>query len=127
VAANWNVDHAQEVGGGGAILDLWYLKRLGPDALAPLSRLALHPLPSAYHDQIAWLRWRALDDLRRQQSTWRTWTERGQRQLDQAVAILPATAPAARFRSGDRTTDGELMPVLTPLPATPLAMPAKTG
>jgi hypothetical protein len=127
VAANWNVDHAQEVGGGGAILDLWYLKRLGPDALAPLSRLALHPLPSAYHDQIAWLRWRALDDLRRQQSTWRTWTERGQRQLDQAVAILPATAPTARFRSGDRTTDGELKPVLTPLPATPLAMPAKTG
>ncbi len=123
VAANWNLDHAQEVSGGGDSLDLWYLRRLGPDALAPLSRLALRPTPSVYHDQIAWLRWRALEDLRHQQGSWRTWTGRGQHQLDQAIDILPASSPAAYFRPGERTTSGYLKPAWAPPPATP----AKTG
>ena len=44
LAAQWNVRHAREVDGSGAVLDLCYLAELGPSSLLPLIELENGPL-----------------------------------------------------------------------------------
>ena len=87
-SAAWNVDHAREVGGRGAELDLCYLENFGDAGLVSLARLEQRDLPAAMKSNVAVLRSIAQDDLAKHQGDWRTWTWRGLRRL-QAARALP--------------------------------------
>ena len=96
VAAQWNVDHAREIGGDGPPLDLCYLNRLDDASIiTPLSELLNRPLAPANRDRVSWLRSLALTNLAARQSDWRDWTWRGQRRLDRATALYRALGPAS--------------------------------
>jgi len=105
-ASAWNIDHAGDVGGAGAPIDLCYLVRMGPSATVSLSRLAARRLPPALHDRVAWARAQSLANLTMDQSQWRGWTWRGQRRLTSALAILPPADARAGFAPGARDCDG---------------------
>ncbi|RYF88427.1 MAG: DUF4173 domain-containing protein, partial [Caulobacteraceae bacterium] len=60
IAADWNLRHAREMDGTGAALDVGYIERLGPSALAPLARLEQEPLPPGYQPTLSTLRLQAM-------------------------------------------------------------------
>jgi Domain of unknown function (DUF4173) len=108
VAAEWNIRHAREVGGGGSELDLCYLNYLNASALVPLTELETRPLTPAFRDRVAWIRYRVFTQLSVRQDHWRGWTLRGQRRLQRADALLPGRATLKRFAPGGRDCDGAL-------------------
>jgi hypothetical protein len=129
VAARWNVEHAREVGGQGAALDLCYLNQLGGPALLPLLALENHrDLQPAFRERVQVVRMRAYDALLKQQhddgaflATWR---------LEQANR-MPRSVRPVPLRDGPRDCDGSLFPsppqvefVPTPLPIATPAPPA---
>jgi len=94
VAAAWNVRHAREVGGRGAALDLCYLDRLGGSAAVSLVRLERISAPGLPSEQIAALREGVVEDLRAEQSDWRSWSLRGALRLAR-IEALQAGRPVA--------------------------------
>ena len=77
VAAEWNVRHAREVGGGGVQLDLCYLRDLGPSALLPLLELETRPtLPEPLRSRVVGVRTRLMERLAAAQADWHGWTLR---------------------------------------------------
>jgi hypothetical protein len=87
VAAEWNVTHAREVGGGAVPLDVCYLSSLGDAALVPLSELELRPLSPVLRDKVVRARDQAYRSLAVRQRQWRGWTWRGQRRLERSNAL----------------------------------------
>ncbi|WP_309646678.1 DUF4173 domain-containing protein [Phenylobacterium sp.] len=127
LAAAWNVRHAREVGGRGAELDFCYLAKLGDSALLPLLHLEQAKVPAAFRDQAAYVRANAMEELRLEQSHWRSWTWRGQRRLDRARGLL-AAHPTPPPLPGYRDCTAQLMPVsktagVSAAPAAPLTPP----
>ena len=119
VAAAWNVRHAREVGGQGAALDVCYLNDLGPSALVSLVELERASTSPELTDRVAWVRERALIDLRAQQADWRGWTVRDALRLERVRAFkrerpLVHSAPAYQ-----RDCDGRPVAPPPPEPAPP--------
>lgn len=96
VAAEWNITHAQEVGGDGAPIDLCYLEATGEAGVVALSKFEARPLPPRLHDIIVDVRGAIIGNLKHQQADWRRWTWRGARRLNRALAISPSPV-GARF------------------------------
>ncbi len=94
VAAEWNITHAREVGGGGAPIDLCYLEATGEVGIVALSEFEARPLPPRLHDIIVDVRGAMIGDLKHRQADWRAWTWRGARRLDRALAISPSPVGA---------------------------------
>lgn len=84
IAAQWNVRHAREIGGGGQQIDLCYLQSMGSPALLPLIELERKPLPADLRGQVADIRRHLLDRLVTHQSRWWSWTPHGALRLAQA-------------------------------------------
>lgn len=68
IAARWNIAHAREIDGDGAMLDLCYLDSLDGSALLPLIDLEGRHLPGTLHQQIRNVRlavhYRLLDQVK---------------------------------------------------------------
>lgn len=133
IAARWNVRHARETGGSGALLDLCYLNRLGPSALRPLTELALGTRDDAFGNRVRFVRQQVLERTLESQNQV-SWSWRNQRRLAQADSV---TIPAARPVSTGafRACDGAIVlpkpkettpPIPTP-PATPPLTPPLTN
>lgn len=131
VAAEWNVNHAREVGGGGVPLDLCQLNRMGPSALLPIIELEQRPLKPTFRDRAVYVREqiRSLDSdmgeaLATQQSDWRSWTWRDARRLAGADALLgphpaqplPTTPGMIRDCGGAFVADPRLQTQPAPTP-----------
>jgi len=125
VAAAWNVRHAREVDGTGAMLDLGYLRTLGAPALVSLVELEQTTTDPELRDRAAAVRAELLADMRRRQNDWRGWTWRDARRLDR-IKALTADRPLASPRPGRRMWDGRLRPP-PPSPAPPPVVPASPG
>ena len=135
LAAQWNVEHAREVGGAGAALDLCYLDQLGSSAVLPLIALeSRRDLPIAFRERVQSVRMQAYDALRKRHNSqgalldaWR---------LRRADELLQRLRPVP-LGEGERGCDGALLlppvpqvapPPPTPaLPAMPVPSPALTG
>jgi Domain of unknown function (DUF4173) len=86
VSAGWNVRHAREIDGDGAVLDLCYLQKLGPAALPALDALTLQKPAELLASNIQWIRAAAQGRLRHdQEQGW--WTLAGERRLVRSLAI----------------------------------------
>ncbi|SFI79062.1 DUF4173 domain-containing protein [Caulobacter sp. UNC279MFTsu5.1] len=128
VAAAWNVRHARDVGGRGPELDVCYLERLGPSALVSLVEAERRSTSPELTDRVAWVRERALIDLRAQQGDWRAWTARDALRLARVEALerqrpLVRSAPAYQRECDGRPVappPPELTPSITYGPAEPL-------
>jgi len=110
--AAWNVRHAAEVDGQGAVLDLCYLDRLGPAALVSLAELEKATAEPQFRARIASVRWRAQATVMERQSHWRGWTWRDARRLAKAQSLVGLEAPS--LGPWPRTCDGE--PMVPPPP-----------
>ena len=132
-AAEWNVNHAKEVGGRGVALDLCQLNSMGAPALLPLIELEGRPLTTAFRDRVRSVRQQILDGnammrdwgpgLAHAQADWHSWTWRSARRLAEARRRLgrhPAM-PASLLPGASRACDGsiELPPPAPPPVATP--------
>lgn len=125
VAAAWNVRHAREVDGTGALLDLGYLRFLGAPALVSLVELEQTTTDPDLRDRAAAVRAELHAQVRRQQSDWRGWTWRDARRLKR-IEALTADRPLLRPRPGPRDWDGSIMApdvlppsLVEPVPAPP--------
>jgi len=121
VAAQWNVDHAREVGGDGPPLDLCYLTGLSDSSIVvPLSDLERRPLSPTFRDRVSWVRSVALQDLNARQAQWRSWTWRDERRFERARSLYPAQLSASAISVGVRNCDGrqEMPPQAAPVPLT---------
>lgn len=120
IAAAWNVRHAREAGGKGAVLDLCYLNRLGSSALVSLVRLEQHGgLAPDFAERLRWVRHEVLTrTIEQQQSGERIW--RDGRRIDEVLAMLGGGKLAAPPAAGPhgRHCDGTLVPP-PPAPAVP--------
>jgi hypothetical protein len=128
VAAEWNIRHAREVGGGGPELDLCYLNNLGASALVPLTELETRPLAPAFRARITWVRYWTYTQLSVRQDQWRGWTLRGQRWLQRANTLLPGRGFLEHTQPGERNCEGDRYPppapaATPPKPAAPLTPP----
>jgi hypothetical protein len=97
--ADYNVRHAQEVTGSGALLDLPYLRSLGPEALPALRWFQLHARFSPSRALEAANAADAMEsDLARSlNDDWRAWTWRNQARLDDILSHPPPPAiPAGK-------------------------------
>ena len=112
VAAAWNVRHAREVGGKGPELDVCYLGDLGPSALVSLVALERASTSPDLIDRVAWVRERALIDLRAQQADWRAWTVRDGLRLSRVEAMAREHPLARSTPAYQRQCDGR--PVAPP-------------
>lgn len=126
VAATWNARNAREVNGHGPRLDLCYLQRLGGSALVPLVELEGRPLPQAQSEAVRSVRESTMVELARGQANWRTWSWRGARRLEAAMALAsrhPASKPVF-----ERRCDGSVLGSLeTAQPARPLTSAPQPG
>lgn len=118
VAASWNVRHAREIDGTGAWLDVGYLRALGSPAVVSMVRLEQTTTDADLRDRVAAVRADLLDQLRRDQSNWRSWTFRNARRLE-TIDALTADRPLIAPRPGERERDGRLKPPPPPLPEAP--------
>jgi hypothetical protein len=101
VAAQWNVDHAREVGGDGPPLDLCYLTSLSHSSIVvPLSDLERRPLSPTFRDRVSRVRSVALQDLKTRQAQWRSWTWRDERRFERAKALYPDRPSASAISVG---------------------------
>lgn len=115
VAASWNVRHAREIDGTGAVLDLGYLRFLGTPALVSLVELEQTARDPELRDRAAAVRAELHLEVRRKQSDWHGWTWRDARRLDR-IEALTQDRPLARPRPGLRDRDGRFRPLAAPLP-----------
>jgi hypothetical protein len=126
IAAEWNVRHAREVGGGGAGLDLCYLHQMGSSALLPLIELEGRRLPLFLRLRVTWVRNDIMDRLEASQGHWSGWTWRGARRLSAAQRII-AERRLPRFPAPPRRCDGTPFPMVEvaapPLPPVEVAPP----
>ncbi|HEY0600098.1 DUF4173 domain-containing protein [Brevundimonas sp.] len=118
VAAAWNVRHAREIDGTGAILDLGYLRFLGAPALVSLVELEQRTEDPELRDRAAAVRAELHAQVRRQQSGWRGWTWRDARRLER-IEALTRNRPLARPQPGPRNRDGSLRSLAPALPTLP--------
>lgn len=91
VSARWNVNHAREIDGTGARLDLCYLNDLGDAALIPLTELESAQGTSALGKQataVRYFRQQRMEDRRGDGG----WTLLGNRRLAQVEALLGPTS-----------------------------------
>ena len=127
VAAAWNVRHARELGGQGVALDVCYLNRLGRSAVVPLVEAERRSTSPDLTDRLAWVRERALIDLRTRQADWRGWTPQGALRLRQVEALerdRPLVRSAPAF---ERECDGRpVVPPPSPYEPPPYEQPAYT-
>jgi hypothetical protein len=116
VAAEWNIRHARETGGGGQPLDLGYLRSLGSSALVPLARLETQPLNGQFLDRVAFVRQDIVKFTQQQQHESYAWTWRDDRRLKNVNSILgPSPRVPALFV---RAWDGSILgPVAEDKPA----------
>lgn len=123
IAAAWNVRHAREVDGTGAVLDLGYLNAIGEPALVSLVELEQATDDPALKDRVAAVRRDVLDRADRDNWSWRGWTWRRARRLAR-VEALAAREPLIVPLPGERLWDGRLAPPRRPEPAPePVAVP----
>ncbi|MCY1670058.1 DUF4173 domain-containing protein [Novosphingobium sp. SL115] len=121
VAARWNIAHAREVDGDGAMLDLCYLDGLGGSALLPLIELEGQALPAPLHDQVRHVRlavhYRLIDQVAQGEWDWLS-----QRRLNAAERMLGG-------KIGPRPALGGMMCNGLPFPPqpAPLAPPPVEG
>jgi hypothetical protein len=121
VAANWNVRHAREVGGGGPAIDLCYLAGLGPSALVSLAELERAASEPVFRDRVA-----AVRAQTQRAMLWTMahggWTWRNARRLDRIAAIGRLPQPIAR-KGWYRDCDGELIAPAPPVPPVEIVAP----
>ena len=123
VAANWNVRHAREIDGRGAMLDLCYLNRLGGSSLLPLIDLEQRSLPAELHQRVHNVRVavhrRLLDEV-----TQGGWTWLGEQRLTAAAQRLGGKLDLPQ---DDRRfmCDGDVFP--PPLPVVDAAQSAEAA
>ncbi|MDB5716239.1 MAG: hypothetical protein JWO15_3636 [Sphingomonadales bacterium] len=135
VAAEWNVNHAKEVGGNGVPLDLCGLNFLRGSALLPLIELEQRPLDPGFRDRVRSVRLQIMGgnldwqtSLVSQQANWRTWTGRNSIRLEAARRLLgphpvqPSPIPQGATRDCDGSIDlptppSPPIPPLTKAPA----------
>lgn len=105
-SARWNVRHAREIDGSGALLDLCYLRELGPSALLPLIELESRPLSPDLHGRVRNLRIAAMAELEahRRDGGW-SWL--GEQRWAEAHRLLGPRA-AERLDPRDLACDGTL-------------------
>lgn len=120
VAADWNADHAKEVGGPASALDICYLEGLGDSSVVALSRLRARPLPQPAAARVAWSRTLLMLDLERRQGHWRSWTWRGERRLRAAQALGPVDLVV---RTPADLEDCQGYPMTNPARTDPLSPP----
>lgn len=123
IAAAWNVRHAREVDGTGALLDLGYLNTIGEPALVSLVELEQATADPALKDRVAAARRDVLDRVDRDNWSWRGWTWRRARRLAR-VEALATREPLIVPLPGERLWDGRLAPPRRPEPA-PEAVPVQ--
>lgn len=119
-AAAYNVDHAREVGGNGAPIDMCYLSSIGPAALLPLADLEQRQAPEAIHLMARLLRENAQIDLATAQAAGR-WSLLGSMRLADLRVHLRSAAltPKIRYLQDCTTRDVHVLRV-----AMELEMPA---
>jgi hypothetical protein len=124
-AAAWNVRHARDTGGRGAVLDLCYLSRNGDSSLLSLIELERRPLSPVLRDQVRHVRGQLMADLARRQASWRSWTWRGSHRLTEARRLLGPNPPAAAPVPAGMTRDcGGALQSVPAEPAATAAPPA---
>ena len=125
-AAQWNVRHAAEVGGGGQKIDLCYLSSMGAPALLPLVELEQRPIPADLRERVGAVRGGLLDRIVEDQAHWWSWTPHGAMRLARArIALGPTPARAAPLPPGyARGCDGALYQTD---PSAQIDVPALTG
>ena len=124
VAAEWNIRHARETGGGGQWLDLGYLHDLGPSALIPLAQLEKQPLGGEFLDRVAYMRQDIVEAVQHEQHEAYGWTWRNARRLTAVKSIL---GPSPRIPApGERDCEGKLIPPPVEVPA-PVPAPSVDG
>ena len=79
LSADYNVRHAREVTGEGVVLDVGYMRELGPSALPALDWFIANTPDSDNHRLAVTMRGYLDGDLAYQQHDWRTWTLAGYR------------------------------------------------
>lgn len=121
IAASWNVRHAREVDGTGAVLDLGYLGMIGEPALVSLVELEQATDDPVLKDRVAAVRREVLQQARDDSRDWRGWNWRLSRRLAR-VEALAAREPLIRPLPGERLPDWRLAP--PPLPEPPVQPPA---
>jgi hypothetical protein len=114
VAANWNVRHAREVGGGGPAIDLCYLAGLGPSALVSLAAIEREPTDRVFRDRVTAVRAQVQRDM-----LWKMahggWTWRNARRLERIAAMGRLPQPIMR-KGWYRECDGTLIAPAPPVP-----------
>ena len=88
MAAAWNVRHARDAGGQGAVLDLCYLNTLGPSALLPITELEARTRDPELRERLAWSRNAMMDRMTPVLADWHGWTWRNDRRLTEAQRIV---------------------------------------
>jgi hypothetical protein len=128
VAAEWNVNHAKEVGGSGVALDLCGLSFLRGSALLPLIELEQRPIDPRFRDRVRSVRQQIMGgdtdwqtSFVAQQANWRSWTWRNAKRLDAARRLLgPRPVQASPIPQGARRDcDGSIDLPTPPSPPTP--------
>lgn len=113
IAAQWNVDHAGEVGGQGAQLDLCYLDELGDSAVLPLIALERRAnLEPEFRARVQAVRMVVHERLEEGQGN--GWTLLGQQRIERAGQSLAGYRPAP-VTPGGRSCDGTLLPAREPV------------
>lgn len=108
LAANRNVEHAREVDGTGAALDLCYLNGLGGAALLPLARLEDRPgLDPAFRARVSAVR-REVELRLRETDATAGWVLRDRQRLAALDALPPR--PAVPVIAGHYRCDGTIVP-----------------
>jgi hypothetical protein len=109
IAARWNVQHAEEVGGRGVNLDLCYLNQLGGSALLPLASLEKRTnLPPMFKQRVTLVRQTVVARLVRQQAERGAWRWRDAQRLAKvrALGLTDLAIPKGYFVA----CNGELHP-----------------
>jgi hypothetical protein len=108
IAANHNIDHAREVDGTGAALDLCYMSELGGSALLPLARLEDRAgLTPAFRERVSYIRYE-IELTQREIAASSNWVWRGRQRLAMLDAMAPR--PVVPVLPGYRRCDGTLVP-----------------
>lgn len=115
IAAQWNVRHAQEVGGEGTNLDLCYLTYMGAPALLPLVELEQRTgLDPEFQHRVATVRKSVQQEVQNSQQG-EDWTFHNASRLAKAEATV-GTVPI-NFEASDYRCDGSLRPPPPPPPS----------
>ncbi len=124
MSAEWNVNHAREVGGQGVALDLCQLNMMGSAALLPLTELEGRKLDSEFRERVTFVRRDILARTATEQRDWRTWNWLDQHRLDR-VGAMPGHRPG-RAVSVNRDCSGAMIveEVVPPAQETPPAQPS---